>query len=62
MTMNALDQFIANCAKSQAMADKISAAAEDHFGTNPEKITWADVGDTERIIHQLAEILESMNQ
>jgi len=39
-----LDAFIAHKANMDAMLKRLQAASTNHFETNPDSITWGDVG------------------
>lgn len=43
----ALDVFIAKKAEIDAMLDRLQAFSDDHFGADPERVNWADVGSLE---------------
>ncbi len=43
-TRKAIDAFIAMKAEIDAMLTRISKLSEDHFGADPEKVNWGDVG------------------
>ena len=53
----ALATFAANCETIRQLADALVESAEDHFCLVPEKVNWAHVGDTNRIISDLRDIL-----
>jgi hypothetical protein len=36
----------------------LAAASDDHFGTNPERVTWGDVGSLGFVTERLKEITE----
>lgn len=46
---NATTEYSALLANVQANLAKLSESAGDHFGTDPDDITWAHVGDLRRI-------------
>lgn len=59
MKANNTAAVAAYIAKQQAVVaklEKLLAAANDHFGTNPDTLTWANVGDLARIECVLNEI------
>ena len=60
--MNAINSFVANCAKAQELATEILEIANDHLYADPDNITWANAGDAQRLVNQLSEILESLKQ
>jgi len=41
---SALDAFIARKAEIDIMLARLQALSDDHFDTNPDEITWGDVG------------------
>lgn len=44
---DALAAFVAKKAEIDAMLTRIQALSDDHFNTNPDDVTWADVGSLE---------------
>jgi hypothetical protein len=40
----ALAAFMAGKAEIDALLARIAAASDDHFGINPERVTWGDAG------------------
>lgn len=52
----ALDAFIAKKAEIDAMLARLQAFSDDHFGADPEKVNWADVGRIEHQAHLLTQI------
>jgi hypothetical protein len=40
----AIDVFIAKKVEIDAMLARISKLSEDHFGADPDKVNWGDVG------------------
>jgi hypothetical protein len=53
----AVATFAANCEEIRRLADCLVEAAEDHFCLHPDKVNWANVGDTNRILGDLRNIL-----
>ena len=43
-TRKAIDIFIATKAETDAMLARTSKLSEDHFGADPDKVNWGDVG------------------
>ena len=56
--MKAIDKFIANLASSQEMLDKIQDHINRRLDKHPDKINWPDVGDANRLLCDLMEIVE----
>jgi len=54
----ALAAFMAGKTEIDALLARIAAASEDHFGTNPERVTWADAGILGFVTERLREITE----
>ncbi|MFD1796922.1 hypothetical protein ACFSC1_13100 [Paracoccus aurantiacus] len=52
----ALAAFIAKKAETDAMLARLQAFSEDHFGADPERLNWADVGSLEYQAHLLKQI------
>jgi hypothetical protein len=52
----ALAAFIAKKAEIDAMLARLQAFSEDHFGADPERLNWADVGSLEYQAHLLKQI------
>ena len=53
----ALDAFIAKIAEVQQALAEIQEAADGHFDTNPDEVTWAHVGNVEHTLAQLKDAL-----
>jgi len=58
MTENALDQFIAHLADCQKAMDRIQEAIDDHLDVAPDDVTWANVGDADRLRADLETVAE----
>ena len=43
----ALAAFIAKKGEIDAMLARLQAFSEDHFGADPERLNWADIGSLE---------------
>ena len=54
----ALAAFMAGKAEIDALLARIAAASEDHFGTNPERVSWAGAGSLGFVTERLKEITE----
>ena len=54
----ALAAFMAGKTEIDALLARIAAASVDHFGTNPERVTWGDTGSLGFITERLKEITE----
>ncbi len=54
----ALAAFMAGKTEIDALLARIAAASEDHFGANPERVTWGDAGSLGFIAERLKEITE----
>ncbi len=54
----ALAAFMAGKAEIDTLLARIAAASDDHFGTNPERVTWGDAGSLGFITERLKEITE----
>ena len=52
----ALAAFMAGKSEIDALLARIAAASDDHFGTNPERVTWGDAGSLGVVIERLKEI------
>ena len=53
----AVIEFVARMSAIRAQIDALDALAEDHFGSDPDTLTWANVGDLGRLQSQLADAL-----
>ena len=58
-TRKAIDAFIAKKAEIDAMLTRISRFSEDHFGANPDKVNWGDVGALEDYARHLRRITDA---
>lgn len=54
----ALDDFIATVADIDDKLTILKAHADNHFDTDPDQVTWADVGDVKHIRELLEEVLD----
>lgn len=54
----ALDAFIAAKLEIDAMLERLKALSDDHFETDPQEITWADVGTLNHYCAKLREITD----
>ena len=58
-TRKAIDAFIAKKAEIDAMLARIAKLSEDHFGADPDKVNWGDVGTIEDYARQLPRITDA---
>lgn len=56
----ALDAYMARHANVRAMLARLTAEADDHFGTNPDTLHWGHVGDIGGIEEQLQRICDQV--
>ncbi len=54
----ALAAFVAGKTEIDALLARVAAASDDHFGTNPERVTWGDAGSLGFVTERLKEITE----
>ena len=54
----ALAAFMAGKTEIDALLARIAAASNDHFGMNPERVTWGDAGSLGFVTERLKEITE----
>ena len=54
----ALAAFMEGKAEIDTLLARIAAASDDHFGINPERVTWGDAGSLGFIAERLKEITE----
>ena len=52
----ALAAFIAKKAEIDAMLVRLQAFSDDHFGADPERVSWANVGSLEHQANLLKQI------
>ena len=52
----ALAAFIAKKAEIDAMLARLQAFSDDHFGADPERVNWSDLGSLEYQAHLLKQI------
>ena len=52
----ALAAFIAKKAEIDTLLARLQAFSEDHFGADPERLSWAHVGSLEYQAHLLKQI------
>ncbi len=53
----ALDQFLAIVGEIRTTLEAIQQAADDHFDLTPDEIHWGHVGDVQRTLSGLKDIL-----
>lgn len=58
---NALKSFLRNIVTARELADKIKEYADEHMHKYPEKINWADVGDSAHLVQALMFIVDEFN-
>ena len=58
-TRKAIGAFIAKKAEIDAMLARIAKLSEDHFGADPDKVNWGDVGTLKHYASLLRQITES---
>ena len=58
-TRKAIDAFLAKKAEIDAMLARIAKLSEDHFGADPDKVNWGDVGTLEDYARQLRRITDA---
>lgn len=54
----AIDAYISKAAYIQAMLKRLSEAADDHFGDDPDTITWGHVGSLGAIEEKLQHLCD----
>ena len=55
----AIDVFIAKKTEIDAMLARIAKLSEDHFGADPEKVHWGDVGTLEDYARHLRRVTDA---
>ena len=55
---DAIADFLTHQGNIRALLRNLTAINEDHMGTNPDTLTWADVGQIAAIKHDLEIICE----
>lgn len=55
---DALAAFIARKEEIDAMLVRLQASSDDHFGADPERVTWAHVGSLEHQASLLKQITD----
>jgi len=58
-TRKAIDAFIAKKTEIDAMLARIANLSEDHFGADPDKVNWGDVGILEDYARHLRRITDA---
>jgi hypothetical protein len=58
-TRSAIDAFIAKKLEIDAMLARIAKLSEDHFGADPDRVNWGDVGSLEDYATQLKRITDA---
>ena len=55
---DALAAFVSRKAEIDTMLSRLQALSDDHFNTNPDDVTWADVGSLEAYAELLKRITD----
>ena len=55
----AIDVFIAKKAEIDAMLTRMAKLSKDHFGADPDKVNWGDVGTLEDYARHLRRITDA---
>jgi hypothetical protein len=55
----AIDAFVAKKAEIDTMLTRIAKLSEDHFGADPDKVNWGDVGTLEDHARNLRRITDA---
>lgn len=58
-TRTAIDAFITKKTEIDAMLARIAKLSENHFGADPEKVHWGDVGSLEDYARHLRRITDA---
>ena len=58
--IEAEERFISLKAQIDEELSKIVSASQNHFGVDPERITWANIGDLNHLLELLKEVSNSM--
>lgn len=58
-TRDAIDAFIAKKAEIDAMLARIAKLSEEHFGADPDRVNWGDVGSLEDYARHLRRITDA---
>ena len=58
-TRKAIDAFIAKKAEIDTMLARIAKLSDDHFGTDPDRVNWGDVGSREDYARHLRRITDA---
>lgn len=54
----AIDAYIGKAANIQAMLERLKESADDHFGDDPDAITWGHVGSLGSIEEKLQHLCD----
>ena len=57
----ALQAFMATCAEIDDLLGQIQARRDDHFGADPDRVNWGDVGSAGHVAEKLRQALEPFN-
>lgn len=58
----ALSEFVCECNNLDRLLAEISAASLNHFGTDPDKVHWGNVGDVKRYVELLQDVSDRINR
>lgn len=53
----ALNAYMQHLSAIRAHLEALQSLVDDHFGTDPDSITWANVGDLTRIESALSQLV-----
>ena len=57
----ALQAFMTTCADIDELLAQIQALRDDHFGADPNRVNWGDVGSAGHVAEKLRQALEPFN-
>ena len=58
-TRRAIDAFISKKGEIDAMLTRITKLSEEHFGADPDRVNWGDVGTLEDYARHLRRITDA---
>lgn len=57
--LTAIDAFIAKTATFERLFEQLQRMRDEHFGVNPDAVTWGDVADMSYRLEQLQQLTDA---
>jgi len=58
MNEKALSEFIGRMGEARERLEELQTFVDDHMHTNPDEISWGDVGSARHLVEQLTQLTD----